>query len=60
MRELQLIITNSNKLWIIMQGKPVLDSKGNPTYEMVKDGTMTYYDLWPNSQVGERKLLTIC
>ena len=28
-------------------GNPVLDSEGNPTYEMVKDGTMTYYDLWP-------------
>jgi RHS repeat-associated protein len=34
------------------KGKPVLDSKGNPTYEMVKDGTMTYYDLWPNSPVN--------
>jgi hypothetical protein len=35
------------------KGKPVLDSKGNPTYEMVKDGTMTYYDLWPNKGLGE-------
>jgi hypothetical protein len=38
------------------KGKPVLDSKGNPTYEMVKDGTMTYYDLWPNSPVGKTEL----
>jgi len=27
--------------------KQTIDSKGNSTYEMVKDGTMTYYDLWP-------------
>jgi RHS repeat-associated protein len=33
------------------KGKPVLDSKGNPTYEMVKDGTMTYYDLCPNDPI---------
>jgi RHS repeat-associated protein len=38
------------------QGKPVLDSEGNPTYEMVKDGTMTYYDLWPNKPVGKTEL----
>jgi RHS repeat-associated protein len=37
------------------KGKPVLDSKGNPTYEMVKDGTMTYYDLWPNKGVEYNK-----
>ena len=38
------------------KGNVVLDSKGNPTYEMVKDGTMTYYDLWPNSPVGKTEL----
>jgi len=38
------------------RGKPVLDNKGNPTYEMVKDGTMTYYDLWPNNPVGKTEL----
>ncbi|SUB77359.1 RHS repeat-associated core domain [Porphyromonas macacae] len=38
------------------KGKPILDSKGKPTYEMVKDGTMTYYDLWPNNPVGKTEL----
>jgi RHS repeat-associated protein len=38
------------------KGMPVLDSKGNPTYEMVKDGTMTYYDLWPNNPIGKTEL----
>ena len=38
------------------KGNPVLDKKGNPTYEMVKDGTMTYYDLWPNKPVGKTEL----
>ena len=38
------------------KGNPILDSKGKPTYEMVKDGTMTYYDLWPNNQVGITEL----
>lgn len=38
------------------RGNVVLDSKGNPTNEMVKDGTMTYYDLWPNSPVGKTEL----
>ena len=38
------------------KGNAVLDSKGNPTYEMVKDGTMTYYDLWPNNPVGKTEL----
>lgn len=38
------------------KGNVILDSKGNPTYEMVKDGTMTYYDLWPNSPVGKTEL----
>ena len=37
-------------------GNPVLDSEGNPTYEMVKDGTMTYYDLWPYDPVGMTNL----
>lgn len=34
----------------------IMDSKGKPTYEMVKDGTMTYYDLWPNNPVGKTEL----
>jgi len=38
------------------KGNAVLDSKGNHTYEMVKDGTMTYYDLWPNNPVGKTEL----
>lgn len=38
------------------KGNIILDSKGNPTYEMVKDGTMTYYDLWPNSPIGKTEL----
>ena len=38
------------------KGNVVLNANGNPTYEMVKDGTMTYYDLWPNSPVGKMEL----
>lgn len=29
------------------QGNDVLDENGNVVTEMVKDGTLTYYDLWP-------------
>jgi hypothetical protein len=39
-------------------GKVMKDSKGNVITEMVKDGTMTYYDLWPNDSVGETKMQT--
>ncbi|MDL2320543.1 hypothetical protein LJC45_05370 [Alistipes sp. OttesenSCG-928-B03] len=38
------------------EGNAVLDRKGNATYEMVKDGTMTYYDLWPYNPVGKLEL----
>ncbi len=34
-------------------GNTVLDKNGNPVMEQVKDGTMTYYDLWPNDPVGK-------
>ncbi len=37
-------------------GKPVMDEFGEPVYESVKGGTMTYYDLWPNDPVGNTKL----
>ncbi len=52
------IAVDNYKLQKVMdsKGKPVLDSKGNYTYEMVKDGTMTYYDLWPNDEVGMSEL----
>jgi RHS repeat-associated protein len=32
-------------------GKPILDRNGKPVKEQVKDGTFTYYDLWPNKSV---------
>jgi RHS repeat-associated protein len=38
------------------KGNTVLDSNGNPVMEQVKDGTMTYYDLWPEKPVGETEL----
>ncbi|MFC4676660.1 RHS repeat-associated core domain-containing protein, partial [Dysgonomonas termitidis] len=38
------------------KGNVVKDDKGNVQYEMVKDGTMTYYDLWPNNPVGKTEL----
>ena len=37
-------------------GKVMLDSKGKPITEQVKDGTMTYYDLWPEKPVGQTQL----
>jgi RHS repeat-associated protein len=33
-------------------GKVMRDKDGKPIMEMVKDGTMTYYDLWPAEAVG--------
>ena len=38
------------------KGNPILDSKGNPSYNLIKDGTMTYYDLWPNNPVRKTEL----
>jgi RHS repeat-associated protein len=35
------------------EGNDVLDAKGNVVTEQVKDGTFTYYDLWPNDGVGK-------
>ncbi|MFQ9317641.1 DUF6443 domain-containing protein [Dysgonomonas mossii] len=37
-------------------GNVVKDNKGNVRYETVKDGTMTYYDLWPYDPVGKTEL----
>jgi len=36
-------------------GNTILDKKGNPTYVQVKDGTLSYYDLWPSSTVSGDK-----
>ncbi|MDU1893108.1 MAG: RHS repeat-associated core domain-containing protein, partial [Dysgonomonas sp.] len=38
------------------KGNIVKDDKGNTQYEMVKDGTMTYFDLWPYNPVGKTEL----
>lgn len=38
------------------KGNTVLDKNGNPVMEQVKDGTMTYYDLWPEKPVGQTEL----
>ncbi len=32
------------------KGNVVLDKKGNPVTKQVKDGTVTYYDLWPGGE----------
>ncbi|WP_282086661.1 RHS repeat-associated core domain-containing protein [Aquimarina algiphila] len=37
-------------------GNDVLDANGNIVTEQVKDGTFTYYDLWPKNQVGDFEL----
>src|SRR5690606_22911432 len=37
-------------------GNDVLDANGNVVTEQVKDGTYTYYDLWPNDPVGDTEL----
>lgn len=37
-------------------GNVMKDSKGKPITEQVKDGTMTYYDLWPEKPVGQTQL----
>jgi hypothetical protein len=34
----------------------MLDENGKPITEQVKDGTITYYDLWPEKPVGQTKL----
>ncbi len=38
-------------------GNDVLDANGNVVTEQVKDGTFTYYDLWPNDAVDPGTLL---
>jgi hypothetical protein len=37
-------------------GNNILDKNGKPVTEQVKDGTYTYYDLWPNDAVGDTEL----
>lgn len=37
------------------EGNVVLDKYGNPSYEMVPDGTITYYDIWPGNEGGVGK-----
>jgi RHS repeat-associated protein len=37
-------------------GKTRLDKNGNPVTKQVKDGTYTYYDLWPEKPVGQTEL----
>jgi len=39
-------------------GNSILDKNGNPETEQVKDGTFTYYDLWPKDPVGDTELQT--
>ncbi len=34
-------------------GKTILDKNGKPVTEQVKDGTFTYFDLWPKDGVGK-------
>lgn len=37
------------------KGNVVLDKEGNLVKEMVADGTVTYYDLWPGGDgVGKK------
>jgi RHS repeat-associated protein len=38
------------------KGNTIVDKNGKPVTEQVKDGTMTYYDLWPESPVGKTEL----
>lgn len=38
------------------KGNVVLDSSGKPVTEQVKDGTYTYYDLWPARPVGDQEM----
>ncbi|WEK70983.1 MAG: DUF6443 domain-containing protein [Candidatus Chryseobacterium colombiense] len=37
-------------------GNAILDKNGKPVTEQVKDGTFTYYDLWPNDPVGKTEM----
>ena len=37
-------------------GKTKLDKNGNPITKQVKDGTFTYFDLWPEKPVGQTEL----
>lgn len=37
-------------------GNAILDKNGKPVTEQVKDGTFTYYDLWPNDPVGRSEM----
>ncbi|RXM49627.1 hypothetical protein BOQ64_22760 [Chryseobacterium sp. CH25] len=37
-------------------GNAILDKNGKPITEQVKDGTFTYYDLWPEKPVGQTQL----
>ncbi len=34
------------------KGNAVLDKDGKPVTEQIKDGTLTYHDLWPSEAVG--------
>ena len=34
----------------------ISDDQGNVVTEQVKDGTFTYYDLWPNDPVGNTEM----
>jgi RHS repeat-associated protein len=38
------------------KGNDIIDQNGNVVTEQVADGTMTYYDLWPNDIVTQTKL----
>jgi RHS repeat-associated protein len=40
------------------KGNNILDANGNPVTEQVKDGTFTYYDLWPQDPVGQADMQT--
>lgn len=37
-------------------GNTIYDENGNAVTEQVKDGTVTYFDLWPNDPVGRTEL----
>ncbi|MBW7676828.1 DUF6443 domain-containing protein [Chryseobacterium chendengshani] len=37
-------------------GNAILDKNGKPVTEQIKDGTFTYYDLWPNDPVGKTEM----
>ena len=47
-----IAIDNYKKVDKVVDGKVVKDKDGNAVQEWVKDGTFTYFDLWPNNPVG--------